>query len=506
MLSLLVWFCAALFLAYGLTPLVIRGAHRAGILDVPTDDRRAHSVPIPRLGGIAVLAAISVTWLGISIVAGAPWSPFASQHGNLLGGLAIGTALVFAAGLFDDVRGLSPRFKLFVQFAAALVVASYGLRPSSIGIAPNNMVWNAGEVLGTSVLMLWIVGVTNAFNLIDGLDGLASGFAVVAAITVMYSSILIGAGLSPIMPAILAGAVLGFLRYNWNPARIFLGDAGSMSIGFIFAVLAVVAATDKNGITYPIISLLALAFPITDTLVAIARRWMRGVSFSQADGRHIHHQLRGFGFTVSGTVKILLATFSFVAGVGLILVFAPPRPTLALLLIGFSIPFATVIFGLRWLQYNEFAEFGSSFRSLIRHARQVVRIKIYANEAKLRIEQARSLSEITDILDTLAIQVGLLDIQLIQPNQKERLTPPSQQIAPLHALPMHLDYSFALNDSTMARVVVRLWDRPDPANKPHTMERVITRIGKALNLWYNKHITHATVPISDQQGRKSTST
>lgn len=488
LLSLLVPFGAALFLAYGLTPLVIRGAHRAGVLDVPTDERRAHSVPIPRLGGIAVTIAIGLTWLGMSVQLGSPWNPLAPNYGTAFLGITLGAGIVFVAGLFDDVRGLAPRLKLTVQICAALVVVAYGLAPSAVAFIPNTASWHAGEVIGAGVLVFWIVGVTNAFNLIDGLDGLASSFALVAAGVMVCSSMVLQAGLSPILPTTLAGALLGFLRYNWSPARIFLGDAGSMTLGFLFAVLTVISATDATGVTYPIIPLFALAFPITDTLVAMARRWIRGVPFSVADGRHIHHQLRSLGIGTAQTVKLLLGLFSSLAATGLVVVFAPPRFTFAILVGGALIPVVMVLYGLRWLRYDEFSEFGASMVSAWRHALRVVQIKIDANEAAKRIERASSLNEIKEILGALASQVGLVDIELIGPGQREKSTPPSQQIAPLNALPLRLDYTFAVHHSPTHRITIRLWGRPHHSSEPHKMERVVARIGSAIETWYLGHI------------------
>lgn len=197
MTSLLLPFTLALFLAYILTPLVIRGAHKTGLLDVPTDERRAHTVPIPRLGGVAVWVSISVTWLGVAIADGTPWNPFSANYGNLIAGLGVGAALIFVAGLFDDVRGLAPRVKLIIQIVSALSIVSYGFTPTAIAITPNGTVWHAGEAIGAAVFVLWIVGVSNAFNLIDGLDGLASSFALIAAAVVMFSALAIHAGVSP---------------------------------------------------------------------------------------------------------------------------------------------------------------------------------------------------------------------------------------------------------------------------------------------------------------------
>jgi UDP-GlcNAc:undecaprenyl-phosphate/decaprenyl-phosphate GlcNAc-1-phosphate transferase len=486
-LSSLLSFGAALVLVYLLTPLVIRGAHQAGVLDVPIDQRRAHKIPTPRLGGVAVFVAISLTWIGISVAQGSPWNPFGEPYGDLIIGFGIGAGAIFLSGLVDDIRGLTPHLKLSVQIGATLAAVAYGLTPSAVAFVPGGSVWHAGEIAGTCIFVLWTVGTTNAFNLIDGLDGLASAFALIALGVILASIAILQTRVSMTFPVIFAGALFGFLRYNWNPARIFLGDAGSMTLGFTLAVVSVLVATDANGVTYPIIPLLALAFPITDTLIAIGRRWVRGISFSVADDRHIHHQLRASGLTVVQTVRALVLIFSLIAVLGMTVIFAPPRFTVAVLLGGVPVAVAAVLYGVRLLQYDEFVELANSAISVFRSARQIVQIKIHANEAVSRVQKATSIEEVREILNWLAEQTGLLDIELIEPGQKESLTPPSQQIARANALPMRLDYSFAWSDETLKeRVILRVWRSMD-LEASHVMERVIVRLGPAVTLWFSTH-------------------
>jgi UDP-GlcNAc:undecaprenyl-phosphate/decaprenyl-phosphate GlcNAc-1-phosphate transferase len=500
-LSSLLSFGAALVLVYLLTPLVIRGAHRAGVLDVPIDQRRAHKIPTPRLGGVAVFVAISLTWIGISVAKGSPWNPFGERYGDLIIGFGIGTGTIFLAGLVDDIRGLTPLLKLSVQIGATLAVVAYGLTPSAVAFVPDGPVWHAGEIVGTCIFVLWTTGATNAFNLIDGLDGLASAFALIALGVILASIALLQTGVSMIFPVIIGGALFGFLQYNWHPARIFLGDVGSMTLGFTLAVLSILVATDANGVTYPIISLLALAFPIVDTLIAIGRRWVRGVSFSVADDRHIHHQLRASGLTVIQTVRALVLIFSLIAVLGLTVIFAPPRFTVAVLLGGIPVAITAILYGVRLLQYDEFIELANSAISVVRNARQIVQIKIHANEAVSRVREATSIEEVRQILNRLAEQTGLLDIELIEPGQKERLTPPSQQIARADALPMRLDYSFAWSDGTLQeRAVLRVWRSMD-LEASHAMERVIVRLGPALTLWFRTHYRYSREIVQPSLGR-----
>lgn len=500
MLSLLIPFGTALTLSYVLTPLAIRGAHKAGILDVPVDERRAHSVPVPRLGGVAVFLAIWLTWLGQSLATSTIWNPFGPQFQDLTLALAIGSVFIFFVGILDDVRGVSPRIKLTFQACAALSVIAYGVAPDAIAIVPGTSVWHVGKLAGTSIFVFWMVGITNAFNLIDGLDGLAGSFALVASATLMLSIAVIQPGLSVAAPAIVAGATIGFLRYNWHPARVFLGDAGSMTLGFLLAVLTVVSATDADGVTYPIVPLLALAFPITDTFVAIARRWVRGVPFSLADGRHIHHQLRTAGLSVPETVRALSLAFCLIAGFGLTVIFAPPRYVMGILVAGVPLLILGTVYGMRWLRYDEFAELGSSITSLLRQARQIVRIKIYTNDAASRIKAANSIEDIQGILDSLAEQVGLIDIELVDPAKKDTTAPPSQQIARLDAHPMRLDYTVSWPSNSMNyRTTVRFWRGMDEDRHFHVVERVAMRIGPAVGAWL------ASRPVNSESYNSSNS-
>ncbi|MEN9790637.1 MAG: hypothetical protein RLZZ63_295 [Gemmatimonadota bacterium] len=487
MLSFLVPFSLAFVLAFVLTPLVIRGAHRAGVLDVPSDARRAHTVPVPRLGGIAVVLAITLLWLGVSIFVGGLWNPFGPQRADLLIGTSLGVGLVFAAGVVDDIHGLSPRTKLMIQIAAALAVVFSGLTPSAIGLVPHGGTWHTGSLIGTGVLVVWIVGVTNAFNLIDGLDGLAGSFALIASGVVLASSAAVDSGLSPVAPTVVGGAVLGFLRFNWNPARVFLGDAGAMTLGFIFAVLSVIGATDANGVTYPILPLIALGYPLTDTLVAILRRWIRGEPLSLGDSRHIHHLLRDLGLSVPQVVTVLTALFTAIAVTSVTLVVVAPQLTDRMIIIGMLLPIIIILWGLRWLQYEEFSELNAAVRSAIRHAGQVVRLKLHLNDAARRIARAETRDEIKHILDALARQIGILDIEIVEPGDRDKATPPSQQITRLDALPVRLDYTFTVDGSAAKRTIVRFWDRPNPRTRPLAIERTAIRIGAAVESWFTDH-------------------
>ena len=384
--------------------------------------------------------------------------------------------------MLDDLRGVAPRFKLVAQGAAALIVVAYGFRPLEFALTLGGGSFSIGW-LSVPLAVVWIVGVTNAFNLIDGVDGLAGSFALIGLGACVVADLLFGSFALLIPALLLIGALVAFLKFNSYPARIFLGDSGSMTIGFFLAVMSVVAGTGPTGIFYALIPLAALAFPITDTLVAIARRWLRGQPLSRADGRHVHHQLLALGLSPVRTVQLLAAIFAGFAVVGLSIVFAPPELTFALLIASGSLGVAILVYGIHSLRYSEFLEFGRSLSSVVRSARTVVQHKLLAEELTTRIERAASLDEICRLLDEYAGAVGLVQVELL--TTKSHLPgPESQMIAPADALPWRLDYRLGLGDPVQRELLLRVWCSALQSGAPHgSAERFVVRVGPAIDRW-----------------------
>lgn len=315
MTNFVLFFLGATLLGYALTPLAVRLAGYLGALDKP-DARKVHSRPIPRLGGLAIFGAVMLS-LGVGVgLAPAVWndSPWPS--------VLIGALVVYLLGLTDDVGGLGPVSKLLVQFMAAFMPAAAGL------LVEHVMLPGLGHVdlgvLAVPVTMIWIVGVTNAFNLIDGLDGLAGGLGLIAAIAFFV----IGVPRDPLVglfAAALAGALTGFLRHNFNPARIFMGDSGSLFVGYLLACLAVRTTGGENpvGIAVP---LLVVAVPLLDTTTAMARRYLgailkggpravlRPTVMFHPDRGHIHHRLLDCGLSQRQAVSVLYMLATALAG------------------------------------------------------------------------------------------------------------------------------------------------------------------------------------------------
>jgi UDP-GlcNAc:undecaprenyl-phosphate GlcNAc-1-phosphate transferase len=485
---------AALVFGFGLTaaliPVIIKVSVRNQWLDEPEAGRRVHTQATPRLGGVAIfIAAFAASAVLIAI---------ALARGNLdigypgmLPGVALGATMVFFTGLFDDLKGISPRGKLVAQTLAALAVVAYGFRIDVLALSPDSATISLG-IFAIPVTLLWIVGMTNAFNLIDGVDGLAGTIALVALATSIGVDLYLHDLRSLFITVALLGAVFGFLRYNNNPARIFLGDSGSMTLGFFLSIRLVIASTSPDGKLYFLVPLFALAFPLLDTFIAISRRWLRGHAFSRADGRHIHHQVLALGISTRRTVEILGLFFAGVAALGVSVAFAPPQFTFAFILAAAAIFFASLFYGARWLRYGEFAELGASIASVVRNARMVVQEKIRANEIADRIRSAKSLDEVRNALDDLVDEVRVLDIELVAGDVHVH-GPGRQQISPVDQLPVRLDYPFAWQtDGGVREVILRLWStRPSKGGHPAS-ERVATRIGPALEAWFQSHSREAT--------------
>ncbi|MET0390548.1 MAG: MraY family glycosyltransferase [Polyangiales bacterium] len=284
------------------TPRVRAWALERGIVDKP-GGRRVHAQPVPRLGGLSVIAGFLVPITLIALARTGIMHDFLAQP-ELLIGLVAGGSLVAIVGAIDDIRGLSPWTKLAAQAAAGGIAYAFGYRIDAVSVP------FLGELsMGLAspfVTVLWFLAITNAINLIDGLDGLASGIALFASASNFGLAVLNSSPVVMLLSASLSGALLGFLRYNWNPATIFLGDAGSMFIGFVLAAMSIAGATTKSSTAIAIVApIVALGVPITDTLLAMVRRTVARQSIFAADRGHIHHRLLDSGLTQRRVVLLL---------------------------------------------------------------------------------------------------------------------------------------------------------------------------------------------------------
>ena len=277
------------------TPVVRSLAFRIGAVDVPKDNRRMHNHPIPRMGGLAIFFGFMLSVL--------VFLPLSEQLRSML----MGAVIIVILGIFDDIYALSAKLKFAVQIAAALIAVLGGNRIlflSNPNVFSSEPFWELGW-LSYPISILWIVGITNAVNLIDGLDGLACGVSTISSMTLLVIALIVSEPEVAVLMAALAGACIGFLPYNLNPAKIFMGDTGSTFLGFILASVSIQGLFKFHMIISFAVPFLMLGLPIFDTCFAILRRVAKGQSPMAPDRGHIHHRLIDMGFTQKQAVATL---------------------------------------------------------------------------------------------------------------------------------------------------------------------------------------------------------
>lgn len=284
----------AIVVTFATTPLVKRMAYKVGAIDVPKDARRMHKTPIPRLGGLAIFLGFFLSVL-----------LFVEIEPEIQG-ILIGAVMIVVLGIFDDIMTLKAVPKFLVQIAAAGVAVYYG---NVIQYVSNPILTSPDPYLDLGklaipVTIIWIVAITNAVNFIDGLDGLAVGVSAISSATLLVTAMLIAEGNVAIIMAALLGACLGFIPYNMNPAKIFMGDTGSTFLGYILATVSIQGLFKLYAIISFAVPFLILGLPIFDICFAILRRLAKGQNPMQADRGHIHHRLIDMGFNQKQTVAI----------------------------------------------------------------------------------------------------------------------------------------------------------------------------------------------------------
>ncbi|MCQ2564120.1 MAG: undecaprenyl/decaprenyl-phosphate alpha-N-acetylglucosaminyl 1-phosphate transferase [Mogibacterium sp.] len=301
--------------AFVTSPLSIRIANRFGIIDKPKDGRRVHKKPIPRFGGMAIFLG---SMLAMLIPAGMNQNIKIAMMGGLL---------MYMLGVIDDIFDLKAAVKFMGQFVIASLVYAMGIRITFIsnyfGAAVTdshaNVILSGGA--GYILTVLWIVGITNAVNLMDGLDGLAAGSVAIMSLSLAYIAYIHGTrlGSMPVCIALVAvaGGCLGFLPYNFSPAKTFMGDGGALYLGYMIAVLSVVSPLKRATVVGALVPMLTLAVPIFDTLFAMLRRALRHESIMKADKGHLHHHLMAAGF---GQRRSVLIMYGIVGIMGIVAV------------------------------------------------------------------------------------------------------------------------------------------------------------------------------------------
>jgi UDP-GlcNAc:undecaprenyl-phosphate/decaprenyl-phosphate GlcNAc-1-phosphate transferase len=477
-------FVAAALSAAVAVPLITALATRWRLLDYPDGDRHLHDRPVPRLGGVAVFVGLTLA-ISLSAVMAPVFVQATPWAAPLNRALLAGSAILFVVGLLDDVRGVSPVWKLVVQTVAAALVLAAGFRIDRVSFIPG---WSLSlGVASIPVTVLWLVGVSNAFNLVDGLDGLAGGVGVIAAITIGAAATILGSVHVPMQAMALAGALIGFLYYNKPPARIFLGDSGSLVVGFLLAFISVRGSSTGDGVLQGLIPLFALSYLLLDTGIAMLRRWLRGAPLSRADDRHIHHQLLALGQSPRRAVVTICGCSAIIATLGLCVTFVSPQMTLIISGVGVAALLLVFAYGVRRLEYHEFVEASASLASGMRKARVAIQDRILARDVARLIQRVGSLEQINDIVRSHAMSFRFVDIQLLQ----NRGAATASVHAPDHigSATWLLEYPIPVlwagtngSRATHTETVLAIWSAVSPVGRPTNPERVARILAPAISV------------------------
>lgn len=311
MVEYIIPFAVALIVSFFASPIAKKIAVRCNAIDVPKDDRRMHKKPTALMGGLAVIAGFLVSVFYVFLVYRPDdllaWAKDISPVKMI--GFFAALVIVIAMGVIDDIHPLSAKVKFPIQLVAAAIVVFTGTKIKYFTISIKDIKYvSIDDVLSTVLSILWIVGITNAINLIDGLDGLAAGVTGIASLSLFVVAVM----MVPDIPAVfavlyvaLAGAIMGFLPYNFNPAKIFIGSTGAYFLGFMMSVISIEGATKAYTALTMVVSLIALGLPIFDTAFAIIRRVLNKKPIGEGDRGHIHHRLVDMGISPKFSVTIL---------------------------------------------------------------------------------------------------------------------------------------------------------------------------------------------------------
>ena len=289
----IVTFILSAVISYLVTPFVIRLAYKIGAIDVPKDNRRVHKKPIPRLGGLSIAISFFITLLLFSTITKEMLVLFLSL------------SIIIVMGIIDDVKGLGAKIKFLIQIFAATLVAVFAFRIKFLANPFEPMhYWFLGN-FSIPLTVFWIVGITNTVNLIDGLDGLAAGISAISSMTLALILFKNGDYFFTLILIALIGSILGFLPFNFDPTKIFMGDTGSLFLGFTLSVVSMNATIKSAAALAVFIPIITLGIPIFDTTFAIIRRAKNNQPIMQADKGHLHHRLLNKGLSQKQTVLIL---------------------------------------------------------------------------------------------------------------------------------------------------------------------------------------------------------
>ena len=339
-LRVLLTIAVAFLVAFGTTPIVKAFAQKVGAMDNPDDFRRIHTHPIPRMGGMAIFLGFLV-----SVV-------LFAEISKPVQGILIGCVIIVAIGVLDDIISVRWWVKMAAQFAAAIIAVAHGVMIEGI-MNPNVFSADTTVLIGflsIPVTIIWIVGVTNAVNLIDGLDGLACGVSAISSVTMLTVALMVAEPNIALLLAALTGGCLGFIPYNLNPAKIFMGDTGALLLGYVLATVSILGLFKFYAVMTFLVPVMALALPLFDTAFAIVRRVLKGQSPMTPDRGHLHHRLIDHGLSQKQAVAVLYS-ISAMMGLTAVVICTTGKLRMILLAVELAIAVAVGIFVVETIEH-----------------------------------------------------------------------------------------------------------------------------------------------------------
>jgi UDP-GlcNAc:undecaprenyl-phosphate GlcNAc-1-phosphate transferase len=495
--ALAVTFAAAAITSVVLTPWIIRFARSRGVLDHPDVERRVHTRAVPRLGGIAVFGGMVCGLLAFALL-GTQVMQGSAAYLEFSRAVVVGGGILFLAGVADDILGLRPLTKLLAQVLAAVALYALGFSIDSLGFG-GGPGWELG-MLSLPFTVFWVVAVTNAFNLIDGMDGLATGIALVALLTLLAIVLVLGRMDVAVVCAALVGALAAFLPFNSNPAKIFLGDCGSLFVGFMLAVLSVSGAAAGTATVLALVPLFVLALPLLDTGLAMLRRWLRGLPISSADKRHIHHRLLAMGLTTRRAALVLYAVTTAFAVIALLIALAPPRVISFITLAGGVLTLGLIVAATRCLDYHEFTAVQAAVAKGPIKLRKILRDRIHAQDLARVIAVATTLKEVNAVLHDGADLFHFGHVEVCRLRSQDSI---GGAHARWNMSAWKIDYPVGPYDpETGDWYVLRIWCHMADGFRPYGAERVAGILGPVIESWLSEH-PRVDLPVSPQTVRRS---
>lgn len=387
-----------------ITPLAIKLARRMKVLDAP-GPRKIHSRAIPRIGGLSIGVATLAMVLPVFFLDNVLGEYLRTVTVETLS-VICGAVIMLAVGLIDDIRNLRARVKLLAQVAVAVGVCACDLHIDAIGVKG----WFVLELgwFAWPATVLWIVGITNAVNLIDGLDGLAAGISAIACAALITLSPFTGMVGSPVVIIALLGSLLGFLVFNWHPAKVFMGDSGSMFIGFLLATGSILCSVKSATLVALGLPALALSVPILDTLFAMLRRALERRPLFSPDRGHVHHRLMAMGVRHRQAVLLILGVTVLSTGLGTFMLFARSSAVLGILLCVVVLE----LLAFRLVGAVRLREAVTALKhNIFLGSQKKEHVRVFAN-AQLRLREARSFHEWCEAAVAAARDLGFLELEL----------------------------------------------------------------------------------------------